>query len=389
MTSSSVRLLRLPARVVADAVLGLALALASPLSAQLYLESGHIDLNVAYAGSTTPEREAGFGLYAHHVSALAGGATVDEPTDHTVFHLPDTGGRYPTAGGILPFLGQSGQPIWLIPQNSPPATVPWVGFGGYGLAGAEGSPAGDFDAFDPLPELTGNTTVPAVRVRYVSALTPAGADFALWQTGSGGAINLLFSNRPATTAPQVFGLRRNQHIHFNWGFSQPGYYRIRLRLEGVIDGTPVPPREVAVDFAVSVLPLYEQWRRSGDRFTAAERATRGIGGPQADPDADGRPNLLEYALGTAPRASDTSGTAPALTLAATTPGPTPALTFHRLADPLLVYWVESSPDLAAWTEVWTSTGTQNLAGPVTVPADDPLSTANPRRFFRLGLSHVE
>jgi hypothetical protein len=138
-----------------------------------------------------------------------------------------------------------------------------------------------------------------------------------------------------------------------------------------------------------VLPLYEQWRRSGDRFTAAERAARGIGGPQADPDADGRPNLLEYALGTAPRQSDTSPGTPALTLVATTPGPTPALTFSRIADPLLVYRVESSPDLAAWTEVWTSTGAQNLSGPVSVPAAAPLSTANPRRFFRLGLGHIE
>lgn len=380
------RLLRAPA-------LGAALAVCAffppALHAQLYLSSGHIDLNAAYATAPLGDTPAGFGLYAHHVSSLAGGATVDEPMDNTVLFVPDTGGKYPTAGGILPFLGQSGQPVWLIPQNSPPATVPWVGFGGYGLAGVEGSPAGDLDAFDPIPELTGSTTVPALRVRFLSALVPDGADFALWQTGSGGAIHLYFSNRPGTAAPQVFGLRRGQHIHFNWGFSLPGYYRVRLRLEGSIGDVPVEPRDFAVDFAIGELPLYEQWRRSGSRFTEAERADRAVGGPLADPDADGRPNLLEYTLGAEPRVADAAPSQPSATLVALDDGVAPALEFPRLADPLLVYRVDSSADLAAWAEIWSSTRAQNLAGPVSVPASAPVSPAEPRRFLRLRVSHVE
>lgn len=380
------RLLRPAALAAALAVCAL---LPSALRAQLYLSSGHIDLNVAHAATASGETAAGFGLYAHHASALAGGATVDEPVDNTVFFVPDTGGRYATAGGILPFLGQSGQPVWLIPQNSPPATVPWVGFGGYGLAGAEGSPAADLDAFDPIPELTGSATVPAVRVRFVSALTPDGADFALWQTGSGGAINLYFSNRPGSTAPQVFGLQRGSHLHFNWGFSLPGYYRVRLRLEGSIGGVPVEPRDFAVDFAISELPLYEQWRRAGSRFTEAERADRAVGGPLADPDSDGRPNLLEYTLGAEPRLADAALGQPAAALVALGDGVAPALEFPRLADPLLVYRVDASADLAAWSEIWTSTRAQNLAGPVSVPALAPVSPAEPRRFLRLRVSHVE
>lgn len=355
------------------------------LRAQLYLSSGHIDLNAAYAAAPGD----GFGLYAHHVSALAGGATIDEPIDHTVFFVPDTGGKYPTAGGILPFLGQSGQPVWVIPQNNPSPTVPWVGFGGYGLDGVEGAPAADLNVFDPIPELTGSTTVPAVRVRYVGAITPDGADVAMWQTGSNGAATLYFSNRPGTTAPQVFGLRSGQHIHFNWGFSQPGYYRVRLRLEGNIGGVPVTPREFAVDFAISVLPLYEQWRRANNRFTEAERADRAIGGPLADPDADGRANLLEYTFAAEPRLADSAAGAPLLTLASDAGDSVPTLGFDRLADPLLVYRVESSTELAAWSEIWSSTRGQNLAGPVAVPAPAPLSPTEPRRFLRLRVGLVE
>lgn len=347
--------------------------------AQLYLDSGHIDLNV---GFDAPASE--FGLYAHHTPPVANAAE-DEPIDNAAFFVSDPGGKYASAGGILPFLGQSGQPVWLIPQNNPPATIPWVGFGGYGVDGIDGAPAADLSLFDPIPALTGNPTIPAVRIRFLRATVPTGADFALWQTSSTGSPNLFFSNRPGTTAPQVLGLRRGQHAHFNWGFSQPGHYRIHLRLEGSIGGIPVPGRDFAVDFAVSVLPGYELWRRAGARFTATERADRAIGGPDADPDADGLPNLLEYALGSAPRLADAPAHAPTVQLSSATPH----LAFTRVADPLLIYAVESSPDLGTWTEVWRSTGAGNTAGPLVIAAPAPLSTAEPRSFLRLRVNHVE
>lgn len=362
-------------------LLALAVALLGPATAraQLYLNSGHIDLNVGYDGRNTE-----FGLYAHHTPPGAAGP-LDEPVDNAAFFVPDTGGRYATAGGLLPFLGQSGQPVWLIPQNNPPPTIPWLGFGGYGVAGQDGAPASDLAPFDPIPALTGNTTVPAVRISFLRVTAPAGADFALWQTGATGAPTLFFSNRLGTTAPQVLGLRRGQHAHFNWGFSQPGHYRVHLRLEGSIGGQPVPARDFAVDFAVSVLPGYEQWRRAVARFTVAERADRAIGGPTADPDADGLPNLLEYALSSEPRQPDATLAAPTLSL----DDALPRLTFARTADPMLIYAVEASTDLATWTEFWRSAGTGNIAGPVEVAAPSPLSAGAPRSFLRLRVNYVE
>lgn len=361
-----------------------ACALLAPViaRAQVYLSSGHIDLNVGY---DAPAAE--FGLYAHY-RPDSGGPLVDEPFSNAAYFVADAGGRYATAGGILPFLGQSGQPVWLIPQNSPPATIPWVGFGGYGVGGADGSAAQDLSIFDPIPELTGSLTTPAVKITFLGVAGPSGADFALWQTGAGGAISLLFSNRPDTSAPQHFGLRQGQHIHFNWGFSQPGFYRVRLRLDGAIAGEPVPARDFAVDFAISVLPAYEQWRRTADRFTATERNLAAVGGPDADPDADGLPNLLEYALGGEPRLADSAARAPVLALSPL--DATPRLTFTRLADPLLTYAVEHAAELgaeSAWTSFWSSTGPANLAGPVSVPAPAPLSPAAPRAFLRLRVNH--
>lgn len=367
----------IPARLLACALLAAVAA-----RAQIYLSSGHIDLNVGYAAPA-----AEFGLYAHYRPDSAG-PLVDEPFSNTAYFVADAGGRHATAGGILPFLGQNGQPVWLIPQNSPPATIPWLGFGGYGVGGSDGSASQDLSIFDPIPELTGSPTIPAVRITFAGVTCPSGADFALWQTGAGGAITLLFSNRPGTSAPQHFGLRQGQHIHFNWGFSQPGFYRVRIRLDGAIAGQPAPSRDFAVDFAVSVLPAYEEWRRAAGRFTTAERNLAAVGGPAADPDADGLPNLLEYALGGEPRLADSAGHAPVLDFSS--PDATPTLRFTCLADPLLTYAVEYTGELgaaSAWTSFWSSTGAAKVAGPVSIPAPAPLSPAAPRAFLRLRVNH--
>jgi autotransporter-associated beta strand protein len=100
----------------------------------------------------------------------------------------------------------------------------------------------------------------------------------------------------------------------------------------------------------------------------------------ADPDADGLPNLLEYALATDPLAASagpvlgTTGTGPRFL----------TLSFARVADAALTYTVEASTDLAGWAPIWTSTGAQNIAGPVTVT--DPAAVgATPRRFLRLSV----
>jgi hypothetical protein len=106
---------------------------------------------------------------------------------------------------------------------------------------------------------------------------------------------------------------------------------------------------------------------------------------EADPDADHRPNLLEYALATDPLSPDAE---PILRPSVTHSQPsTLQLTFERIADPNLTYIVESSADLLTWepTPVWTSTGAENLAGQVVVTDSAPLATT-PRRFLRLRVS---
>ncbi len=106
--------------------------------------------------------------------------------------------------------------------------------------------------------------------------------------------------------------------------------------------------------------------------------------PTADPDADGTPNLLEYALGGDPLSA---GRAPVE--AAVIEGRL-ALVFTRIADPGLVYTVETSDDLAQWSTLEVpgnpSTGEANIAGPACI-VDTRELAASPRRFLRLRVSY--
>jgi hypothetical protein len=108
--------------------------------------------------------------------------------------------------------------------------------------------------------------------------------------------------------------------------------------------------------------------------------------PHADPDADGFANFMEYALGGNPIAPD-SGIRPTVEML----NGTLSLRFQRIADPTLLYEVQAAaepvPDPASWDVIWSSTGSGNSAGPVTV-SDVPPEPAPVRRFLRLRISRI-
>jgi hypothetical protein len=103
----------------------------------------------------------------------------------------------------------------------------------------------------------------------------------------------------------------------------------------------------------------------------------------ADPDNDGRSNLLEYATGSDPNQSDVGDVA---VLGKTPDGLHLTLTFTTIADPSLTYTVEASdgPNLP-WTSIWTSTGASNTSGSVTV-TDSELISNHLKRFLHLKVS---
>ncbi len=141
------------------------------------------------------------------------------------------------------------------------------------------------------------------------------------------------------------------------------------------------PAEVAALNAPIEPPLsaWEQWRC--DNFSAPELDNPALSGATADADTDGLVNALEFALGLDPRTPGTSG-APALMLDANR---RLTLSFTRRALPEITYDVQASGDLQTWTSLWSSTGSANTAGPVTV-TDDVVLDATTRRFLRLAIT---
>ena len=96
-------------------------------------------------------------------------------------------------------------------------------------------------------------------------------------------------------------------------------------------------------------------------FTTTEQADSTVFGPSADPDGDGRSNLLEYALGSNPRSADLA------TGSIAWENGSLVFRYTRPAGglPGVTYTIESSSDLATWTPV-TSTLESTTNGSDTV-----------------------
>lgn len=124
--------------------------------------------------------------------------------------------------------------------------------------------------------------------------------------------------------------------------------------------------------SAAALSGLESWRLANFEMTE----NTGQAADSADPDNDGRPNLLEYALGTDPRAA--TGGAP-VTL--TRSGNVLTLSFNHIGDTTLTYTVEAGNDLSGWSTVATYTGLSSAGA--TTYTDDVSLTGGVRRFLRL------
>ena len=116
-------------------------------------------------------------------------------------------------------------------------------------------------------------------------------------------------------------------------------------------------------------------------FTVEELANPAISGPSADPDGDGLANLLEYALGLAPKTANASG----LPEVAASAGEW-TYTYTRPSDRAdITYAVERSTDLTSWTTADVThelVSTDAATGTQTWRARVPLTTGA-NGFFRL------
>lgn len=136
-------------------------------------------------------------------------------------------------------------------------------------------------------------------------------------------------------------------------------------------------------------PTFTAWRDG--QFSVDELADPEISGPDADPDADGVTNLMEYALGGLPLSSSRD-ILPTVTLEEHNGAPHLTLTYERIkpADDL-TFTVEASSEMGTWSSGGTElVDTIDLGDRerVTVRQTQDIHSAN-RGFLRLRVDLVE
>jgi hypothetical protein len=114
-----------------------------------------------------------------------------------------------------------------------------------------------------------------------------------------------------------------------------------------------------------------------EAWIAARPALGSATGPRDDPDGDGVPNLLEYALGSQPDDASSSS----LPVAATS-GNHLTLSFTPQNTTGLRYIIEASSDLLDWSEHSDITATLREGQPY-VHTDSANLSTTPLRFLRL------
>lgn len=114
--------------------------------------------------------------------------------------------------------------------------------------------------------------------------------------------------------------------------------------------------------------LFVDWLR--EYFDLAQRGNAAVAGPDADPDQDGRSNLMEYLTGTTPDSADSSSL---LKIAAAGDGSL-SLSFPSPASARANWTFEKSSSLSQWTDDTTTALYEPLAGwwKVPVPTGDRL-----------------
>lgn len=222
--------------------------------------------------------------------------------------------------------------------------------------------------------------------------TSAGGPYTITATSGdrSGIASITVNQAPASvTLGELARLYTGSALHVGVETSPAG-----LAVSVTYDGSATAPAEPG-SYAVvaTVTDPNHQGSASGtlviekgvDAWAEAAGLSGDAADPLADPDGDGVPNLLAYALGADPL---TPGGA-ALPETEIVDGRL-TFTFNRIADPGLVYTVEASDDLVTWTVLDVpgnpSTGSDNVAGPVTVTDPGEVSTA-PRRFLRLRVGY--
>lgn len=294
----------------------------------------------------------------------------EDPVEQTITFASIADTTYGSAPFTVSPTASSGLPVTLTSLNPEVCTVAGntvtiVGAGACTLLAAQ---AGD----------TQYNAAPLVTRTFEVAKAPAAIVIA-------GRLTQIFSGAPKSLS----------------ALPQPGGLNVKL----LYGGDTVPPTALGNHFVTALIdePNYQgsaenflsivrgvsqtDWRAVS--FTTSEQANTAISGPLADPDGDGVPNVLEYALALDPMTASAAGQPKV-----TRNNGVLNLTYVRRMDVSdLNYTVEVSSDLITWqsgssyTREVSATALDRIREQVVVADLTPLSTVT-TRFIRLRVQVV-
>jgi surface-anchored protein len=174
-------------------------------------------------------------------------------------------------------LGNEGDNLWILPQNSYAGT-PYVG------VSAQQIPAGVF--YDPFV------------IRLTRMEGPG--QFMLWQATTFGSLDLKMDTRDGIGTNDAVSPLVGAHEHYNWGFTTSGVYRLYFQVSGLRMGEATNTVSPETPFTFHILPLspFENWTATNWPCGCDTNLIAAT----ADPDEDRAPNAWEYASGTDPNA---------------------------------------------------------------------------------------
>jgi surface-anchored protein len=332
------------------------------LQSRVPLTNEHVDLRVLY--DATAETNA-LSLVVRDEDLR-----INHDATNVVIRVPES------AKLLLPpgfdAFGTEGDPLWILPQSQDPNLM-YLGISAEGIGG-------------------GLFTGP-ITVRLLSVEGPG--SFFLWQFDAFSGLRMVMNSRDGISEADAAQPFTGSHEHFNWGFSANGIHAVTFQAAARRPGetNDILSLPTTIVFAVEPLPdlpppnAWQLWQ--SEQWPGITDPT--IIGPQADPDADGFPNLLEFFGGTNPRQSSSR---PQLQLSVQrnpTSGDIRDVTLQLAGRPdvsgLVEVWAEASPtmDWTSPTQLKLSQTLENTGnGLVLWNAIDTSATGNPaRRVYRV------
>ncbi len=331
------------------------------------LEAGHADIEVAY-------EEGELELHIH-----------DEETDmelepgEVVLAVPEAAESAVPDGANFAFLGNVGDPLWILPQTAQ-SDVLFLGIA-----------AGEVESGVFMNDTT-----------YVELVSVDGpGNFFVYNTDSFGAPSVSINSADGITSDDRLTVLAGSHGHVNWTFDAEGDYEVAFVVKGtLLDGTSIESEPTTFNFEVGHHDddgheTFEQWTL--DNFGANPGDEASVDG---NPDLDDLNNVLEFAFGTDPNTPDstelvvtdaqtlTTGT-PVLSTLTVGDGVNFTVRFVRRMDAEsagLTYNIQFSRDMSEWETTDQAPIMVATQGDYeVVEVDFPFAMSNGRKpqFFRV------